>query len=284
VPNAPRTLPQCPAGCGSTPCGGHPRLDSRPRPGCAAAVDAACGACVHCRGRRGMHGRSAAGDRHVPALLRGAAAVSAADGGRPASTWPAIPDVQRALPRCPVPRTPLGSGPGRRGRRTSAVQMCDRGRGLRTPATRRRPARWTPATAARARGHCGMGTRTPRQRPAGQPAAEPSTAAWMSGRERDRKVRRLVLYVGLVGSSRIWSSRIWPAHVGCLVDPDGSRRVPSDRLDDQPDDQARQAARRAESGWSTRFGVCCSIHKEWRGVEVSLTALDRYPERMTVPA
>jgi hypothetical protein len=191
----------------------------------------------------------------------------------------AIPDVQRTLPRCPVPRTPLGSGPGRRGRRTSAVQMCDRGRGLRTPATRRRPARWTPATAARARGHCGMGTRTPRQRPAGQPAAEPSTAAWMSGRERDRKVRRLVLYVGLVGSSRIW-----PAHVGCLVDPDGSRRVPSDRLDDQPDDQARQAARRAESGWSTRFGVCCSIHKEWRGVEVSLTALDRYPERMTVPA
>jgi hypothetical protein len=38
-----------------------------------------------------------------------------------------------------------------------------------------------------------------------------------------------VLYVDLVGSRRIW-----PAHVGRLVDPDGPRRVPSDRLDDQP--------------------------------------------------
>ncbi len=34
-----------------------------------------------------------------------------------------------------------------------------------------------------------QGRRTLRQRPAGQPAAEPSTAACMSGRERDRKVR-----------------------------------------------------------------------------------------------
>jgi hypothetical protein len=41
-----------------------------------------------------------------------------------------------------------------------------------------------------------------------------------------------VLRVDLVGSRRIW-----PAHVGCLVDPDGSRLVPSDHLDDQ----ARQA-------------------------------------------
>ena len=44
----------------------------------------------------------------------------------------------------------------------------------------------------------------------------------------------LVLCVDLVGSSPIW-----PAHVGGLVDLDGSRPVPSDRLDDQPDDQAR---------------------------------------------
>ncbi len=35
----------------------------------------------------------------------------------------------------------------------------------------------------------GMGTRTLRQRPAGQPATEPSTTAFMSGRERDRKLR-----------------------------------------------------------------------------------------------
>jgi hypothetical protein len=91
----------------------------------------------------------------------------------------------------------------------------------------------------------GMGTRTLRQRPAGQPATEPSTAAWMSGRERDRKVRHrpappwpdrqirsLVLSVDLVGSRLIWA-----AHVGCPVDPGGSRRVLSDRLDDQRDDQ-----------------------------------------------
>jgi hypothetical protein len=46
--------------------------------------------------------------------------------------------------------------------------------------------------------------------------------------------------------------RICPAQVGCLVDPDGSRRNPSDRLDDQPDDQARQTVRRAEA---------CPAHK-----------------------
>jgi hypothetical protein len=57
----------------------------------------------------------------------------------------------------------------------------------------------------------------------------------------DRQIRSLVLCVDLVGSRRIW-----PAQVGCLVDLDGSSRVPSDRLDDQPDDQARQAVRRTE--------------------------------------
>jgi hypothetical protein len=41
-----------------------------------------------------------------------------------------------------------------------------------------------------------------------------------------------VLCVDLVASRRIC-----PAQVGCLVDPDGSRWVPSDRLDDQRDDQ-----------------------------------------------
>jgi hypothetical protein len=48
----------------------------------------------------------------------------------------------------------------------------------------------------------------------------------------NRQIRSLVLRVDLVGSSRIWA-----AQVGCLVDPDGSRRVPSDRLDDHRDDQ-----------------------------------------------
>jgi hypothetical protein len=59
----------------------------------------------------------------------------------------------------------------------------------------------------------------------------------------NRQIRRLVLCVDLVGSSRIW-----PAHVGCLVDPVGSRRIPSDRLDDQTDDQASQATQSADSG------------------------------------
>jgi hypothetical protein len=58
-------------------------------------------------------------------------------------------------------------------------------------------------------------------------------------RTPNRQIRSLVLCVDLVGSRRIW-----PAHVGGLVDPDGSRRIPSDRLDDQPDDQATEA-------WST---------------------------------
>src|SRR4029450_559685 len=51
----------------------------------------------------------------------------------------------------------------------------------------------------------------------------------------DHKTRRPVLRVDLVRSRRIW-----PVHVGRLVDLDGSRRIPSDRLDDQTDDQASQ--------------------------------------------
>jgi hypothetical protein len=55
-------------------------------------------------------------------------------------------------------------------------------------------------------------------------------------RTPNRQIRSLVLCVGLVGSRRIC-----PAHVGYVVGRVGSRRVPSDRLDDQPDDQASQA-------------------------------------------
>jgi hypothetical protein len=51
-------------------------------------------------------------------------------------------------------------------------------------------------------------------------------------RTPNRQIRSLVLCVGLDGSRPIW-----PAHVRCLVDLVGSRPVPSDRLDDQPDDQ-----------------------------------------------
>jgi hypothetical protein len=45
-------------------------------------------------------------------------------------------------------------------------------------------------------------------------------------------ITRQKLRVGLVGSRRIWA-----AHVGGVVDPVGSRTAPSDRLDDQRDDQ-----------------------------------------------
>jgi hypothetical protein len=58
---------------------------------------------------------------------------------------------------------------------------------------------------------------------------------WRGARDLNppnRQIRSLVLCVDLVGSRPIW-----PAHVGGLVDLVGSSRVPSDRLDDQPDDQ-----------------------------------------------
>jgi Endosomal/lysosomal potassium channel TMEM175 len=59
-----------------------------------------------------------------------------------------------------------------------------------------------------------------------------------------------VLSVDLVASRRIW-----PAHVGGLVDLEGSRRVPSDRVDDQPDDQASQAAQPSRVEESPIFGT-----------------------------
>jgi hypothetical protein len=52
-------------------------------------------------------------------------------------------------------------------------------------------------------------------------------------RTPNRQIRSLVLCVDLVGSRPIW-----PAHVGGPVGPDGSRRIPSDRLDDHRDGQA----------------------------------------------
>jgi transposase len=93
-----------------------------------------------------------------------------------------------------------------------------------------------------------------------QPAAQPSTrhprcptrnaaARCGSGQHPpwpDRHICSLVLSVDLVGPGRIW-----PAHVGWRVDRVGSRRLQSDRLDDQPDDQVpsdrNRKARRAVS-------------------------------------
>jgi hypothetical protein len=153
------------------PCGGHPGLGSRPRPGCAAAVD------------------TVGGDwRPLPWPAEWAWTISRR---RPPCPCPA----QRGLWPCPRRRAairsalwphsrtasghgggvrfrgqPLGCGPGRRRRQRSTVRT----RGPRTrPADSRDPqAAGTVDTRV-----CGRGRRTLRQRPAGQPAAEPSTAA-----------------------------------------------------------------------------------------------------------
>ena len=67
-------------------------------------------------------------------------------------------------------------------------------------------------------------------------------------RTPNRQIRSLVLCVDLVGSRRIW-----PAQVGWVVDLVGSRPVPSDRLDDQMDDQA---VRRGALGHPDHGGHC----------------------------
>jgi hypothetical protein len=54
------------------------------------------------------------------------------------------------------------------------------------------------------------------------------------------QIRSLVRCVDLVGSRRIW-----PAHVGSLVDLIGSSRVPSDRLDDQASRPPEPSVQRA---------------------------------------
>jgi hypothetical protein len=163
--------------------------------------------------------------------------------------WPsgqhlvAIPDVQRTLPRCPVPRTPLGCGPGRRRRQTSAVQPCDRGRGL-----------WTPAAAGGR--HCGhprrrqgradttagprwtAGSATVHRRPHVRPGTGPQAAASASTAMARPPNRSLVLRVDLVSSRQLCLLRLGASSVAS--GPEGSR---SDRLDDQTEDLARQAAR-----------------------------------------
>jgi hypothetical protein len=64
---------------------------------------------------------------------------------------------------------------------------------------------------------------------------------------KKHQIRSLVLRVDLGGSRRIL-----PAHVGGLVAPDGSRRVLSDRLDDQTDDQAARCG--ILSQWQNDLG------------------------------
>jgi hypothetical protein len=56
---------------------------------------------------------------------------------------------------------------------------------------------------------------------------------WVTGHcSSERPITSRMFGVDLDGSRRIE-----PAHVGCAVGPDGSRRIQTDRLDDQMDDQ-----------------------------------------------
>ena len=119
-------------------------------------------------------------------------------GEQPSGQHPAaLPDVRRTLPRGVrfrghpwVPGQVGAAGGHRRPGRS------DSGRGLRTPATRRRPARWTPATAAGARGRCGSGLLDSRQRnrplPLGCPAGN-GTARCGIGQHRHGQTARSVV-------------------------------------------------------------------------------------------
>jgi hypothetical protein len=51
-------------------------------------------------------------------------------------------------------------------------------------------------------------------------------------------------WYGMPAYAKDGTSRIEPAHVGCLVGPDGSRRIQKDRLDDHWDDQGHPTENR----------------------------------------
>src|SRR5918995_2231406 len=91
------------------------------------------------------------------------------------------------------------------------------------------------------------------------PAATPAIAQGRGCAPRgfqppNRQIRSLVLCVDLVGSRPIW-----PAQVGWVGDLVGSRRILSDRLDDQRDDQPRGAGWADEVGDDLRQRSGCSI-------------------------
>jgi hypothetical protein len=163
----------------------------------------------------------------------GGCGPSAVDSGRPASIQPHADTaaVSASADTC------WGSALGPRSRRQRRSARSDGGRGWWTPAAAGARALRTPATAAASCSPYGNATLDSRRHNRPPPP--------LSDQERDRRVRQrptppwpdrqirsLVLCVGLVGSRRIW-----PAHVACPVGPDGSRRILSDRLDDQTDDQ-----------------------------------------------
>ena len=155
--------------------------------------------------------------------------------GRPSTVW--VPAALRARWSALSTRTGGAAG-GHHGpdRWTGGAAGGHRSSGPPGAVDSRRCGRWHGNTAAAARWTAGSGTSTstaPMTMLAvvgppnpGQPISSGRVAVC---EEPDRQICSLVLRVDLVGSRRIW-----PAHVGCVVDPDGSRRVPSDRLNDQP--------------------------------------------------
>jgi hypothetical protein len=64
--------------------------------------------------------------------------------------------------------------------------------------------------------------------------------------ERSGHVLNLPITSRMFGVDLDGSRRIEPAHVGCLVGPDGSRRIQKDRLDDQTDDQGHPIGNRCQ--------------------------------------
>jgi hypothetical protein len=90
---------------------------------------------------------------------------------------------------------------------------------------------------------------------------------WRAARGSNPPTARSVAWC----STSIWSAPdpIWPAHVGGLVGPDGLRRVLSDRLDDQRDDQA---TRRRVLRHPDRDSDCWSEHQMFHEEAVPDTA------------
>jgi hypothetical protein len=184
-----------------------PRLDSRPRRGSAVAG-----------------GSWTVGRRRPPCPrpAQGAAAVSATESGRPTSTWP---QSRTHGGHCRGAR--FRGRPWFRARSAQpadiGVQLCDRGRSLRTPATRKQPALWTSATAAWARGHCGSGLLDSRQWNRPLPLACPAgngTARCDIGQHRHGPTARSVAWC---------SASNWSASDGSALLTLGASSVPSDR-------------------------------------------------------
>jgi hypothetical protein len=219
-----------------------------------------------------------------------AAAVSAADTSYPDTDLvdthrgSGSSSGQPRRPRCPVPPPPRhrrgvrlgqdGGGPAaavaaRRQDRAVGFVVCagqvarstqpaerlsgcvDTGRGLPNTGSPHAPPLRAPATAAGHGDTTAAATLDSWRQDRPPPGSHVRPERDLNVRHRparpaDRQIRSLVLCVDLVGSSRIWA-----AHVGCLVGPDGSSRVPSDRLDDHRDDQ----------GASNRSRMACRIRR-----------------------